>query len=123
MSNVTDRRGKIVNWAPGIITGAYRFGAARFPVTVLDSAESEQFKNAAIDRDLIYDRRMWLWDYSSSGFTVKEYSPQRHGVRRVRSIFNQELFSLRPQRLCGVISDCCFTANWHRVGAVTHTEA
>ena len=30
VSGVTDRRGKIVNWAPGIITGAYRFGRRGF---------------------------------------------------------------------------------------------
>jgi hypothetical protein len=42
---------------------ANRGPTARFPLKVLDTAESEQFKNAAIERDLIYDRRMWLWDY------------------------------------------------------------
>jgi len=35
------------------------------------------------------------------GFSVKEYSPQRHRVRRVRRIFNQKLFPPRPQRLRG----------------------
>jgi NitT/TauT family transport system substrate-binding protein len=37
----------------------------------------------------------------ASRFSVKEYSPQRHRVRRVRRIFNQKLFPPRPQRLRG----------------------
>jgi len=35
---------------------------------------------------------------------VEEYSPQRHGVRRDRSVFDQELFTLRPRRLRGELS-------------------
>ncbi len=60
----------------------------------------------------------------SSGFTVKEYSPQRHRVRR--GFVQDDIlirFSPRPQCLRGVISESSFTTNWNSVGAVTHTEA
>ena len=46
-----------------------------------------------------------------SGFSLKKYSPQRHGVRRDRRIFYQELFAPRPPRLRGAISESCFTGN------------
>jgi NitT/TauT family transport system substrate-binding protein len=42
-----------------------------------------------------------LYFIGASRFSVKEYSPRRHGVRRVRRIFNQKLFTPRPQRLRG----------------------
>src|SRR5512145_2985679 len=42
-----------------------------------------------------------LYFVCASGFSVKEYSRQRHRVRRVRRIYNQELFTLRPQHLRG----------------------
>jgi NitT/TauT family transport system substrate-binding protein len=42
-----------------------------------------------------------LYFDGASGFSLQEYSPQRHRVRRVRSIFNQKLFPPRPQRLRG----------------------
>jgi NitT/TauT family transport system substrate-binding protein len=42
-----------------------------------------------------------LYFVGASGFSVKEYSQQRHRVRRVRRIYNQELFTLRPQHLRG----------------------
>ena len=34
---------------------------------------------------------------------MKKHPPYRRGVRRVRSYFNPELFTLRPQRLSGAI--------------------
>ncbi len=42
-----------------------------------------------------------LYFVGASGFSVKEYSPQRHRVRRVRRLSNQTLSTLRPQRLRG----------------------
>src|SRR3990172_1712309 len=54
----------------------------------------------------------------SSGITVKDYSPQRHSPCGIAArystgqeftefgvFFNQKLFSPRPQRLCGAISE------------------
>lgn len=60
----------------------------------------------------------------SSGFAVKEYSPQRHGVRRgfVQNDTPMRT-SQRPQRLRGVISESRFDTNCNSASAVTYTEA
>jgi NitT/TauT family transport system substrate-binding protein len=42
-----------------------------------------------------------LYFDSASGFSLQEYSPLRHRVRRGRRIFNQRLFPPRPPRLGG----------------------
>jgi len=65
----------------------------------------------AIDCSVVrrYSSRQRKRVFGCSGFSVKKYSPPRHRVRRDRRIFYQELFTLRPQRLRGAISEPCFT--------------
>jgi hypothetical protein len=48
---------------------------------------------------------------SSAGVETKteeKHLPQRHGVRRDRSIFLQDNLPLRSRRLCGAVSGCLF---------------
>jgi hypothetical protein len=47
--------------------------------------------------------------FGYSGFPVEKNSPQRHRVAEFGEFLNQRLFTPRPPRLGGEISEPCFT--------------